>query len=78
MRKKTNKNYGQLAIFYFIFAKFGMCYPCVRPHIVLYAWSSFFALFLSYVNITKFLKFKMTAKRPFQNRLLPKVIQVIG
>ena len=48
--KKTIKNDRQLAILYFISA---------------YAWTSFFALFLSYVNISKFLKFKMTAKRPF-------------
>ena len=30
---------------------------CESSHFVLYGWSSFFALFLSYVNITKFLKF---------------------
>ena len=35
-------------------AKFVMGYPCVRPYIFFSnTWSSYFALFLSYVNITK-------------------------
>ena len=61
------KNDRQLAILDFIFAKFVMGYPCVSPHILFYMHgpASFFALFLSYANITKFLKFKMAAKRPF-------------
>ena len=46
-------------------------------HFVLYAWSSYFALILSCVDITKILKFKMAARQPFKNCLLPKVIQVI-
>ena len=59
--KKTIKNDRQLAIL-------EICHGlslCETSHFVLCAWSSFFALFLSYVNITKFLKFKMAAKRPF-------------
>ena len=64
--KKTIKNDRQLAILDFISAKFvisghGLTL-CESSHFVLYAWSSFFALFLSYVNLTKFLKFK---KRSF-------------
>ena len=55
--KKTIKNYRKLAIMDFISAKFVMGYPCVSLHI--------FALFLSYVSSTSFLKFKMAAKRPF-------------
>ena len=35
-----------------ICARFVMGYPCVR-HFVLYSWSRYFALFLSYANITK-------------------------
>ena len=34
-------------------------------HFVLYAWSSYFALILGGVNITKLLKFKMAARPPF-------------
>ena len=50
----------------FISAKFVIGYPCVSPHILFYMHGpAFFALFLRYVNITKFLKFKMAAKRPF-------------
>ena len=55
--KKTIKNDRQLAIL-------KICHGlslCESSHFVLYAWSSFFALFLSYVNITTFLKFKMAA-----------------
>ena len=51
---------------------------CESLHFVLYAWSSYLALLLSYVNITKLLKFKIAAKQPFKNCLLPKVNQVIG
>ena len=32
---------------------------------VLYAWSSYFALILKCLNITKLLKLKMTARPPF-------------
>ena len=35
----------------------------VSSQFVLHAWSRYFALFLSYVNITKLLK--MAARRPF-------------
>ena len=50
---------------------------CEALHVVLYAWSSYFALILSCLNIKKLLKFKMTARQPFLNYLLPKVYQVI-
>ena len=60
--KKTIKNDRQLAIL-------EICHGlslCETSHFVLCAWSSLFAFeFLSYVNITKFFKFKMAAKRPF-------------
>ena len=38
---------------------------CESLNFVLYAWSSYFALILSCVNITKLLKFKMAARQPF-------------
>ena len=65
--RKTIKNYRQLAILDFISAKFVMGYPCVSPHILIYIQGPAFLLFafLSYVNITKFIKFKMAAQRPF-------------
>ena len=55
------------ALLDFFSAKFVMGYPCVSPHILFYIQGPAFLLvaFLSYVNITKFIKFKMTAKRPF-------------
>ena len=52
------------AILNFISVKFVMDYPCVRSF-VLYSWSHHFAYFLSYLNITEFLKLKVAAKRPF-------------
>ena len=55
--KKTIKNDDQSAILNFISAKFVMVVLCESLHFVLYAWCSYFALFLSYVNITKLLKF---------------------
>ena len=61
--KKTIKNYHQLAILDFISAKFVMGYPCVSPYILFHMLGS--ALFLSYINITKLIKFKMATKRPF-------------
>ena len=51
---------------------------CESLHFVLYSWCSYFALFMSYLNIIKLLKLKMTAKQPFWNCLFPKVNQVIG
>ena len=48
---------------------------CESLHFFPYAWCSYFPFFLSYVNITELLKFKMNAKRPFWNRLLPEVNQ---
>ena len=50
-----------------------MGYPCLSHYIlfyVLYAWSSYSALILSCVNITKLLKFKMAARQSFYNCLL--------
>ena len=52
------KKLFKLATLDFISARFVMGYPCVR-HFGLYSWSRYFALFLSYVNITKLLKFSM-------------------
>ena len=61
MRKKTIKNDRQSAILNCISAKFFMVVLCESLHFVLYAWCSYFALFLSYINITKLLKFIMAA-----------------
>ena len=63
--KKTIKNDRQLAILDFISKIRHWLSLCESSHFVLYAWSSFFALFLSYLNIIKLLTFKMVAKRPF-------------
>ena len=51
---------------------------CEPLHFGIYAWSSYFDLFLSCLNITNSLKFKMATRPPFLNCMLPKVIQVIG
>ena len=40
-------------------------YLCESLHFVQYAWSSYFALILSCLTITKLLKFKMAARPPF-------------
>ena len=56
----------------FISAKFVIGYPCLIHYILFYNHGPFF-----YVNITKLLKLKMAAKRPFLNCFLPKVSQVI-
>ena len=51
--------------------------------ILVYGWSSYFALILSYVNIlsnvniTELLKVKMATRQPFLNCLLSKANQVI-
>ena len=63
--KETIKNDSQSAILDFISAKFPKGYPCARPYIFLYVWSSYSALILSCVNRTKSLKFKMAARPPF-------------
>ena len=61
--KKTIKNHCQSD---FIPAKFVMGYPCVSPHVLFYMHGPIILLcFLSYVNITKLLKFKIATKRPF-------------
>ena len=76
--KKTIENDRQSAILGFISAKFSyVIYLCESLHFVQYAWSSYFALILRCLNITKLLKFKMTARSPFQNCLLPKGYQLI-
>ena len=57
-----------MTIFDFIYAKFVMGYPCVRAYILFYIHDPAILLkplFLSYVSITKLLKFKMAAKLPF-------------
>ena len=61
MRKKRLK-IAQSANLDFISVKFAMGYPCVRPYILFYI---SFALFLSYLNITKLLTIKMAAKLSF-------------
>ena len=63
-------------LFYFCKLYHGL-YLCESLHFVLYAWSSYFALISSCVNITKLLEFKMAARPPFLNCLLRKVNQVI-
>ena len=60
------KNDCQSAILDFISAKFITGYPYESLHFVPYAWSNYFALILSCVNITKLLKLKMAARQPFQ------------
>ena len=62
-RDNEKKNGRLAAILDFISAKFYMGYPCETLHFVLNAWSSYFAIFLCYVNIIKILKFKMAGKR---------------
>ena len=52
-----------MAILDFISAKFVMGYPCVRHYFLFYIHGP--ATFLSYVSITKLLKFKMAAEQPF-------------
>ena len=77
--RKNNENDRQSAILGFSSAKFSHVLSlCESLNFVLYVWSSYFALILSCVNITKLLKFKMAARPPYQNCLLPKVNQVIG
>ena len=64
--RKNNKILPLAGYFKFYFCE--ICHGLSlldSTHFVLYAWSSFFALFLSYVNITIFLNFKMAAKRLF-------------
>ena len=39
-------------------------------HFVLYSWSSYFALFLSYVNITKLLKFTIGHLKSLLSKLI--------
>ena len=51
------------AILDFISAKFVIGYACVSPYILFFIHGQ--ALFLSFVNITKLLKCKMAAKRPY-------------
>ena len=64
--RDNEKKNGRLVTFLdFMSAKFGMAYPCNTLHFVLYAWCSYFPLFLSYVNITKLLKFKMAFLKSF-------------
>ena len=50
---RDDKKQFKVAISNFICAKFVMGYTCVR-HFVLYSLSRYFALFLSYVNITNY------------------------
>ena len=47
---------------------------CESLHFVLYAWSSYFALILSRLNITKLIKFKIAAGHPFKIVCSPKLI----
>ena len=74
--EQTIHNDRQSAILNIISTKFFIMVLCESLHFVLYAWCSYFRLFLSYVNITELLKFKMNAKRPFWNRLLPESIRL--
>ena len=67
MKKKKCPPVGNFG-FYFCKIFHGLSL-CESLHLILYAWFSYFALFLSYVDITKLLKFKMAAKKPFQNCL---------
>ena len=53
------------AIFDFISAKFVMGYHCVGPSILFYIHDPAILHFLSHLNISKLIKFKMAAKRPF-------------
>ena len=56
-----------MAILNFISAKFVMGCHCVRPSISFYIHGPAICIFLSHLNITKLLKFKMAVKRPFLN-----------
>ena len=66
MRKK-NWNGRLAAILDFISAKFVIGYHCVWPSILFYIHGPAILHFLSLLNITKLLKFKMAATRPFFN-----------
>ena len=50
--KKQLKIWPPVGHFILISPKFVLCYPCVRPHLtfILYLWSSYIALFLSYIT----------------------------
>ena len=63
--KKNIKNGRLAAILDFISVKFVMNYPCVRPYILFYIHGPAILHFLSYLNSTKLLKFKMATKRLF-------------
>ena len=65
------------AILDFIGAKFAIGYHCVRPSILFYI-HGLFCIFLSHLNITKLLKFKMAAKRPFFNFCSQKGIRTLA
>ena len=65
--KEKNWNGRLAAILDFISAKFVMGYHCVRPTILFYIYGPAILHFLTHLNITKLLKFKMAAKRPFLN-----------
>ena len=66
MRQKQLKMSASCHFEFYLAAKFFMVVLCESLHFVLYnACCSYFALFSSYVNITKLLKFEMAAKRPF-------------
>ena len=76
--RKTIKNGRLAAILDFISAKFVMGYPCVRPYILFCIHGTAILHFFELRKYHKLLKFKIAAKRPFRNCLLPKVNQVIG
>ena len=53
------------AILAVISGKFVMGYHCARLYILFIFMVQLFFFFFSYLNITKLLKFKMAAQRPF-------------
>ena len=75
-KKQLKMTVSRLFGFYFCKIYHGLSL-CESLHFVLYAWSSYFALILNCVNVTKLLKFKKAARQLFLNCLLQKVNQVI-
>ena len=64
--EKNNLNDRLAASLDLISAKFVMGYPCVTHYILFYIHgTAILHFFISYLNITKLLKFKMAAKRTF-------------
>ena len=64
--RKNNLKWLPAGHFGFYFREIFLGYPCVRPYILVYIpGPAIIICFMSYVEITKLLKFKMAAKNRF-------------